>query len=209
MHSRGFAMTGRNKWLDVGFVCFYIFCINRNNGNIVHLTPIMERYILHWGEMGTRWGVNRSVSQIHALLYLSPKPLPADEIAEALSIARSNVSTSLKELQAWGLVRAAHNLGDRRDHFETQKDQWELLMTIVEERKRREVDPTLNMLRQCILEAETDTETPEEIKARIKRMLEFIETLSTWYDQVKRIPKPTLVALMKLGDKVARFVRIG
>ena len=209
MHSRGFAMTGRNKWLDVGFVCFYIFCINRNNGNIVHLTPIMERYILHWGEMGTRWGVNRSVSQIHALLYLSPKPLPADEIAEALSIARSNVSTSLKELQAWGLVRAAHNLGDRRDHFETQKDQWELLMTIVEERKRREVDPTLNMLRQCILEAETDTETPKEIKARIKRMLEFIETLSTWYDQVKRIPKPTLVALMKLGDKVARFVRIG
>ena len=175
----------------------------------MQLTPIVERYILHWGEMGTRWGVNRSVSQIHALLYLSPNPLAADEIAEILSVARSNVSTSLKELQAWGLVHVAHNLGDRRDHFETQRDQWELLMTIVEERKRREIDPTLNMLRQCVLEAEHDTKTPEEIKARIERVLNFVETLSTWYDQVKRIPKPTLVALMKLGDKVARFVKVG
>lgn len=173
----------------------------------MRLTPIMEEYVLHWGEMGTRWGVNRSVSQIHALLYLSPNPLPADEIAETLSIARSNVSTSLKELQSWGLVRVAHTLGDRRDHFETDKDLWTLLLTIVEERKRREIDPTLTMLRQCMLDAENDKETPEEIKQRIARTLKFIETLTTWYDQVKKIPKPTLVTLMKLGDKIAKFVK--
>ncbi len=171
------------------------------------ITPTVERYILHWGEMGTRWGVNRSVAQIHALLYLSPKPLPADEIAESLSIARSNVSMSLRELQGWNLVRATHVLGDRRDHFESEKDLWTMLMTIVEERKRREIDPTLTMLRQCVLDADNDTETPDEIKQRIARMLEFIETLNNWHGKIIRVPKPTLIALMKLGDKVARFVK--
>src|SRR3954454_24490515 len=122
----------------------------------------MERYILHWGEMGTRWGVNRSVAQIHALLYLSPRPLPAEEIAETLSIARSNVSTSLRELQAWGLVQLSHAIGDRRDHFVALKDNWQLLMTIAEERKRREIDPTLSVLRQCVLEAQEDATTDPE-----------------------------------------------
>src|SRR5262245_15964440 len=107
------------------------------------LTPVMERFIVHWGEMGTRWGVNRSVSQIHALLYLSPRPLTAEEISDTLAIARSNVSTSLKELQAWGLVQLVHVLGDRRDHFDARKDVWEMLTLIVEERKRREIDHTL------------------------------------------------------------------
>lgn len=171
------------------------------------LTPVMESYVLHWGEMGARWGVNRSVSQIHALLYLSPNALPADEIAETLSIARSNVSTSLRELQSWGLVHVSHTLGDRRDHFTTSTDLWAVLLTIVEERKRREIDPTLIMLRKCILEAEADTATPEEIKARIRHMLTFVEILSTWYDQVKHIPTPTLTRLMKLGAKITRFVK--
>jgi DNA-binding transcriptional regulator GbsR (MarR family) len=170
------------------------------------LTPTTERYILHWGEMGTRWGVNRSVAQIHALLYLSPRPLNAEEISETLSIARSNVSTSLKELQAWGLVQLTHELGDRRDHFVALQDNWELLMTIVEERKRRELDPTLAMLRQCVAEAREDRQTDPEIKARLEGMLTFIETLTRWYDEVRRIPKSTLVALMKMGAKVARFV---
>lgn len=174
----------------------------------MHLTPIMEEYVLHWGEMGNRWGVNRSVAQIHALLYLAPKPLPADEIAETLSIARSNVSTSLKELQSWGLAKVAHTLGDRRDHFETDKDLWTLFLTIIEERKRREIDPTLTVLRKCMLEAEQDTETPEEIKARIGNTLDFIDNLASWYDQVKRIPKPTLIALMKLGGRIAGFVKL-
>lgn len=171
------------------------------------LTPATERYILHWGEMGTRWGVNRSVAQVHALLYLSPKPIPADEIAETLSIARSNVSTSLKELQGWGLVQMTHVLGDRRDHFVSKKDLWDLLMIIVEERKRREIDPTLAMLRDCAAEAEADKEIDPEVKKRIQTTLEFVESMTTWYEQVKRIPKPTLVALVKLGDKVTRFIR--
>ena len=172
----------------------------------MRLTPIMERYVLHWGEMGQRWGVNRSVAQIHALLYLAPQPITAEEIADTLGLARSNVSTSLKELQGWQLVTLTHVLGDRRDHFESKKDLWEMLLTIVEERKRREIDPTLTMLRQCLLEAEEDKETPPEIKERIDNMLSFIETLSDWYVQVSRLPKSTLVALMKMGGKIARFV---
>ena len=170
------------------------------------LTPVMERYILHWGEMGTRWGVNRSVAQIHALLYLAPHPLPAEEIAETLSIARSNVSNSLKELQTWGLVQMTHVLGDRRDHFDSIKDNWEMLMLIVGERKRREIDPTLSMLRDCVELASTDKETDPQITERIGHMLTFMETLATWYEDVRHLPKPTLIALMKLGSRVARFV---
>jgi DNA-binding transcriptional regulator GbsR (MarR family) len=172
----------------------------------VRLTPVMERYVLHWGEMGARWGVNRSVAQIHALLYLSPRPLTAEEIADTLALARSNVSTSLRELQGWGLVALTHVLGDRRDHFEAKTDLWELLLTIVEERKRREVDPTLTMLRQCVIEAEDDRETDPEIKARIARMLSFVETLATWYGQMRTLQKSTLLALMKMGAKVAKAV---
>ena len=170
------------------------------------LTPVMERYVLHWGEMGTRWGVNRSVAQIHALLYLSPAPLTAEEISDTLSLARSNVSTSLKELQGWDLVRVAHILGDRRDHFESRKDVWEMLTLIVEGRRRREIDPTLSMLRDCVLEAGKDTATDPEVKARIEAMLGFMENLTGWYEQIKRLPKPTLIALMKMGAKVAKFV---
>jgi DNA-binding transcriptional regulator GbsR (MarR family) len=172
----------------------------------MRLTPLMERYVLHWGEMGTRWGVNRTVAQIHALLYLSPTPLPADEIAETLSVARSNVSTSLKELQSWGLVIVAHVLGDRRDHFTTKSDTWTTLMTIIEERKRRELEPTLTLLRQCVIEAADDKETPPEVKARIDEMLTFISTLTEWFDQVKTLPRSTLFALMKMGARIAQLV---
>lgn len=170
------------------------------------LTPVMERYILHWGEMGTRWGVNRTVAQIHALLYLAPAPLPADEIAETLAVARSNVSTSIKELQAWGLVTTSNVLGDRRDHFTTVGDTWAMLMTIMEERKRREIEPTLTMLRQCVLEMEQDKQTPDEVKQRIERMLDFVSTLSGWFDQVKTLPRTTLVAFMKMGAKIAKLL---
>ena len=172
----------------------------------MRLTPIMERYILHWGEMGTRWGVNRSVAQIHALLYLSSVPLTAEDIADTLGLARPNISNSLHELQGWGLISLTHLFGDRRDHFEAKTDLWELLLTIVEERKKREIDPTLAMLRQCMAVADGDKETPEAVKARISRMLEFMDTLSNWYDQMRGLPKATLVTLMKMGAKVARFV---
>src|SRR3982751_1040473 len=119
----------------------------------MELTPLMQKFVLHWGEMGARWGINRTVAQIHALLYLSPKPLHAEEVADTLGVARSNVSNSLKELQGWGIVRVVHVMGDRRDHFESMKDVWEMFRTVLDERKKREADPTLNMLRESVAEA--------------------------------------------------------
>src|SRR3989454_3110058 len=118
------------------------------------LTPVAQKFILHWGEMGTRWGINRTVAQVHALLYLSPKPLNAEEISETLGVARSNVSTSLRELQTWGIVRVVHVFGDRRDHFESMKDVWEMFQVVLQERKRREIDPTLALLRHSVAELE-------------------------------------------------------
>src|SRR5947208_7274319 len=125
------------------------------------LSPTKERFILHWGEMGTRWGINRSVAQIHALLHVSSKPLNAEEIAATLNVARSNVSTSLKELQGWGIVKLTHVLGDKRDHFESIKDVWEMFRVVLDERKRREIDPTLAMIRDCIGQAQNDKQTDE------------------------------------------------
>jgi DNA-binding transcriptional regulator GbsR (MarR family) len=173
----------------------------------MQLSPVMEKFVLHWGEMGTRWGTNRSVAQIHALLYLAGKPLPAEEIADTLNIARSNVSNSLKELQGWGLVQLTHVMGDRRDHFSVSGDTWEMLMAIAQERKKREVDPTLTMLRDCVAQAEADHATPAQARERIENMLSFIENLTNWYEQVTRLPRSTLVSLMKLGARVARFIK--
>ncbi len=172
------------------------------------ITPLMEKYILHWGEMGTRWGVNRTVSQIHALLYLSPDPLHAEEIASLLSVARSNVSTSLKELQSWDLIQVSNVLGDRRDHFTVRGDTWEMLLTIVEGRKRREIDPILTMLRQCELEMEEDADTPEGVKERIRDMGSFVSTLTDWYEQMSTLPKSTLVTLLNMGAKIAKFIPV-
>lgn len=172
----------------------------------MQLTPVMEKFVVHWGEMGTRWGVNRTVAQIHALLYLSPKPLHAEEISETLGVARSNVSTSLKELMSWGLVKVSHVLGDRRDHYDSMKDLWEIFTCVVDERKKREIDPTLTLLRQCQLEAEDDKETPAEIKQRITEITDFLETLTGWYEQMNRLPKTTLVKLMKLGSKITKVL---
>ena len=168
--------------------------------------PEVELFILHWGEMGTNWGVNRSIAQIHALLYLSDRPLHAEEISDTLKLARSNVSTALKELQSYGIVRRQHVAGDRRDHFVAETDLWELLMRISAERKRREVDPTIALLAQLKERIEGRKDVPEHIRYRIGRMHEFISTLTSWYDQVRRLPKPTLVTLMKLGAKVAHFI---
>ena len=168
--------------------------------------PDAKAFILHWGEMGTHWGVNRSVAQIHALLYLSDRPLPADEIVDLLHLARSNVSTGLKELQSYGIVRRVHVEGDRRDHFVAETDLWEMLMRISAERKRREVDPTVALLAELSARLAKDPSAPPQVRERIVRMHEFISTLGSWYEQVRGLPKPTLVTLMKLGGKVARFV---
>ena len=168
--------------------------------------PEVQAFILHWGEMGTNWGVNRSVAQIHALLYLSDRPVPAEEISETLKLARSNVSTALKELQSYGIVRRTHVAEDRRDHFVAEIDLWDMLMRITAERKRREIDPTIELLGRLKAQIEDRKDVPEHVRFRIGRMHEFISTLTGWYDQVRRLPKPTLIALMKLGAKVARFI---
>ena len=170
------------------------------------LSPVARKFVLHWGEMGTRWGVNRTVAQIHALLYLAPGPLAADEIAETLNVARSNVSTSLKELQGWGLVTVAHVMSDRRDHFSTRSDPWYMLVTIMEQRKRREIEPTLAVLRECVQELEKDRDTPKEARARIENMLGFLTNVTTWFEQMLALQKTTVLTLMKLGAKIATFV---
>ncbi|HSD68248.1 MAG TPA: ArsR family transcriptional regulator [Woeseiaceae bacterium] len=171
------------------------------------LSPAVERYVLHWGEMGTRWGTNRSVAQIQALLYLSPGPLRADEIVDLLSLARSNVSTGLRELQSYGLVRMTHVLGDRRDYFESLHDVWELFRVIIDQRKQRELNPTLSMLRKCAIDVEAEGSTDEVTKQRIQSMLKFVETTSDWYEKIQGVPTSTLQKLMKLGAGITRFVQ--
>lgn len=172
----------------------------------MELSPTVQKYILHWGEMGSRWGVNRTIAQIHALLYLSPEALPAEDIARVLSVARSNVSTSLRELHSYGLIKVTHRLGDRRDHFEALTDVWELFAVILDQRKRREIDPTLAVLRQCADEADADSETDELTKSRIQEMLAFVESTTTWYEQMRQVPKPVILKLMALGSKIVKYV---
>ena len=173
----------------------------------MQMTPAVEKYVLHWGEMGTRWGTNRTVAQIQALLYLSPEPLRADQIEELLSVARSNVSTSIRELQSYRLVRMTHVLGDRRDYFESLHDVWELFRVIIEQRKQRELNPTLTMLRGCAAEVNDEKETDPVTKERIRNMLHFVETTSNWYEEISEVPTPILTKLMGLGQKITKLVR--
>ncbi len=165
------------------------------------LSPRAEKFILHWGEMGARWGINRTVAQVHALLYLSPKPLNAEEISETLSVARSNVSNSLRELQNWGLAKNVHVLGDRRDHFETLKDVWAMFQIILRERKRREVDPTLTLLREALAEKPVD-DADKAAQQKMKTLLDFFETTSACYDQLGDFSPNTLKQLAGLARKL-------
>ncbi len=171
-------------------------------------TDAMKGFVLHWGEMGAKWGVNRTVAQIHALLYLSPKPLDAETIAETLSVARSNVSNSLKELQGWGIVRMVHVLGDRRDHFESMKDVWEMFQIILDERKKRECDPTLNVLRELAADAKKAGPTDAYTHQRITEMLNFFESMSAWYTQIRRMPTGSVIKFVKLGDRVRKLLGV-
>jgi len=170
------------------------------------LAPLAQKFILHWGEMGTRWGINRTVAQVHALLYLSPVPMPADEISNTLAVARSNVSTCLRELQGWGIVRVVHVLGDRRDHFESLKDIWEIFRVVSEERKRREIDPTLRVLSECVAEAKTGPATDAYTRERLESMLEFLTIMSGLFDEVLRMPTPALKGVGKLRGKVVTLL---
>lgn len=171
------------------------------------LTPIQRRFILHWGEMGARWGINRTVAQVHALLYLWPKPLNAEQIASTLGVARSNVSNSLRELQGWKIVRVTHILGDRRDHFESLKDVWDLFRVIVDERMRREAEPTLALLRETAADARKAGAADPYTRERLTELLQFFELMTKWVDRTRRLPTPALVRMAKMGDRIAKMVK--
>ena len=172
----------------------------------MELTDISRRFVVHWGEMGTAWGVNRTVAQIHALLFFHGKPLHAEEISETLGLARSNVSNSLKELVSWKLIRTTHILGDRRDYFSTSSDVWELFRTVVRERKEREYDPTVRMLRELVTQAGFADEAPDA-QDRVRETLRLMESLGVWAEEMLRLSPNTLDKVLRLGASVQKFVR--
>jgi DNA-binding transcriptional regulator GbsR (MarR family) len=169
------------------------------------LSPTTKKFIVHWGEMGERWGINRTVAQIHALLYITPKPLNAEQISETLSVARSTVSAGLRELLSWGIIRVVPVLGDRTDYFETMGDIWEMFRLIIDRRKHIELDPTLEMLRQVVGELEAN---PQEVQEREKlaEMLDLFETASSVYEQAQKIRTRTIVRVAKMGDVVRKIL---
>ncbi len=169
------------------------------------LSPLVRSFVAHFGEMGSRWGINRTVGQIYALIFVSPAPLNADEIAERLEFSRSNVSMGLKELQAWRLVKLRHQPGDRREYFEAPSDAWEIFRTLAEERRRREIEPTLSMLRNALLE-EPASEEDRVALERMRGMHDLIELTTSWFDDVQRMDQATLAKLMKMGAKVQRLL---
>lgn len=172
----------------------------------MELSDVARQFVLHWGEMGSAWGVNRTVAQIHALLFFHGRPLNAEQIAETLGVARSNVSNSLKELQSWNLIRTSHVLGDRRDYFDTSHDVWALFATIVKERKEREFDPTTKLLKQLVSQAEFANE-PADVQDRVQETLRFMEALGSWSDEMLRLSPATLEKVLRMGASVQKFIR--
>jgi DNA-binding transcriptional regulator GbsR (MarR family) len=175
----------------------------------MNLSLVQQKFVLHWGEMGTRWGINRTVAQIHALLYISPRPLNAEEIAETLAVARSNVSTSLKELQSWKIVKLVHVLGDKRDHFESMRDVWEMFRIVLDERKRREIDPTLALLDECIAEAGKDKSADKHTEERLRELHRFFQSTTAWYEKVRKLPAAALVKFLNAGEKLLKSLGMG
>lgn len=171
------------------------------------LPPLTQRFVLHFGEMGSRWGINRTVGQIYALLYTAARPLNADEIAEALGFSRSNVSIGLKELEAWKLVRLSHQPGDRREYFSAPDDVWTIFRTLAEERRRREIDPTLSMLREAQLESPKDADE-RHAQERMREMYGLILLVTNWFEDVQKLDVATLEKLMRLGTRVTRLLEV-
>ncbi len=169
----------------------------------------IERFVLHWGEMGAVWGVNRSVAQIHALLFLAERPLSAEDIAEQLGLARSNVSNSLRELLSWSLIRRVPQFGDRRDFFEAEADMFEMVRRIARGRKERELDPTLLVLQHCVDAAQGDRNVSATARKRMAAMLEFMTVVDRSFDEIMRLPSATVMALLRMGGAIARFVGAG
>jgi DNA-binding transcriptional regulator GbsR (MarR family) len=173
----------------------------------MNLTPLAQNFVLHFGEMGSRWGINRTVGQIYALLYVSARPLNADEIAEALLFSRSNVSMGLKELESWRLVRLQHLPNDRREYFSAPEDVWAIFRTLAEERRKREIDPTLSMLRDAIMVTPSGEEDRHAQK-RMKEMHDLIEMATLWFNDVQRLEPDTVKQLMKLGSRVQKLLEM-
>jgi DNA-binding transcriptional regulator GbsR (MarR family) len=173
----------------------------------MQLTPLVESFVLHFGEMGSRWGINRTIGQIYALLYVTDRPLPADEITEMLAVSRSNVSMGLKELQSWNLVRLQHIPGDRRDHFSTPEDIWQIVRTLAEQRRRREIDPTLSVLRDLIV-SQPSSDSDRRAQARLREMHDLIELLTQWADEVQKLDTTDLIQLLKLGARVVALLEL-
>ena len=173
------------------------------------LTPIMKDFIVHWGEMGTKWGINRTVAQIHALLHLSPEPLSAEEITSLLMVARSNVSNSLKELENWGLIKVTHAFGDRKERYECMKDVWEMFRVILDERKKREIDPTLEVLRNCIAEMDKTKSEDPYTRKQIMEFLDFFELMTEWYDRMRAMPVDKILEVLHVKKKITQFLRAG
>ncbi len=169
------------------------------------LTPAARKFVLHWGEMGQAWGINRTMAQVHALLFVSPDSLDAEEISQLLDVSRSNVSTSLRELITWGVVKRVHIIGERRDRFEALKDVMETFRVIMAERKRREMDPTIVLLEHCVAEANTGGDNDEYTRHQLEKMLEFVRMVTAWYGQVDHLPTPALRALFQGGAMMARL----
>ncbi len=171
----------------------------------MNLPPLSQSFVLHFGEMGSRWGINRTVGQIYALLFVSDRALNADEIVDKLGVSRSNVSMGLKELQAWRLVKLAHLPGDRRDYYSAPEDVWSIFQTLAEERQRREVEPTLSLLRVALLES-PDSAEERHAQARMREMYELMETMTDWFAEVRKLSPSTLMGLMALGGKVSKLL---
>jgi DNA-binding transcriptional regulator GbsR (MarR family) len=172
------------------------------------LPAAIERFVLHWGEMGTVWGVNRSVAQIHALLYVADRPLSAEEIADRLGMARSNASVSLRELVGWNLVRRVHVMGDRRDYYEAEADMFEMVRRIAEGRKAREINPALATLRACVAEAKGDPRVSAGARKRLAAMLDFTQAVDKSFSEIMGLPAPILQKLLKMGGAVARIASL-
>jgi DNA-binding transcriptional regulator GbsR (MarR family) len=169
----------------------------------MRLTPAAQKFVLHWGEMGQAWGINRTMAQVHALLFVSPEALDAEEISKLLDVSRSNVSTSLRELITWGVVRRVHIIGDRRDRFEALKDVMETFRVIMAERKRREMDPTIALLEHCVDEAKSGGPDEDYTREQLDKMLEFTRMVTLWYSQIDRLSTPALERLFRGGAKIA------
>jgi len=173
------------------------------------LSGTVRRFVLEWGNLGERWGVNRSVSQIHALLYASKEPLAAEQIAEMLGIARSNVSNSLKELQSWNIIRSVPVLGDRRTFYAAETDLWNLVSRIAAGRKARELDPAVEVLGECVEGGRDERYLDPVVQLRLREMLDFVERLGRWYEQMIALPRSKLMALIRLGGGIARLLDRG